>query len=196
MVWYLNSFSKTIFNTLTQFWFHWFSISFLQLTTIQNSIRIYMCMCIHFYIHQKTFVSLRGLKDSYVWDITCLHVVMYNNRILCFDNVYFLHVQVLNCGNRRHSCIKEYIIKCQCRNYTIIERNTRTSHVLTACGTRVLIRYICRALQLLTHTALGCAVLFALHACFLRKKKSLGFFHLSMKSSTCKFRTIISIVDP
>lgn len=121
---------------------------------------------------------------------------MYNNRILCFDNVYFLHVQVLNCGNKRHSCIKEYIIKCQCRNYTIIERNTRTSHVLTACGTRVLIRYICRALQLLTHTALGCAVLFALHACFLRKKKSLGFFHLSMKSSTCKFRTIISIVDP
>lgn len=118
---------------------------------------------------------------------------MYNNRILCFDNVYFLHVQVLNCGNRRHSCIKEYIIKCQCRNYTIIERNTRTSHVLTACGTRVLIRYICRALQLLTHTALGCAVLFALHACFLRKKKVWDLFICQWKALHVNLEPLLAL---
>lgn len=118
---------------------------------------------------------------------------MYNNRILCFDNVYFLHVQVLNCGNRRHSCIKEYIIKCQCRNYTTIERNTRTSHVLTACGTRVLIRYICRALQLLTHTALGCAVLLALHACFLRKKKVWDFFICQWKALHVNLEPLLAL---
>lgn len=161
MVWYLNSFSKTIFNTLTQFWFHWFSINcesharmFIIFTTNDNSkLNSYIHVHVYSFLHSskdirfskwfKGFLRLRYNMS------TC---TLYNNRILCFDNVYFLRVQVLNCGNRRHSCIKEYIIKCQCRNYTIIERNTRTSHVLTACGTRVLIRYICRALQLLTHS--------------------------------------------
>lgn len=118
---------------------------------------------------------------------------MYNNRILCFDNVYFLHVQVLNCGNRRHSCIKEYIIKCQCRNYTIIERNTRTSHVLTACGTRVLIRYICRALQLLTHSIGLCRSLCITCMFSSLKKKVWDFFICQWKALHVNLEPLLAL---
>lgn len=84
---------------------------------------------------------------------------VYNNRILCFDIVYIFNYLFVNMYVYSNAEIgdtaasKEYIIECQCRNYTIVERMTRTRHVLIARGTPVLIGYICRALQLLTHTA-------------------------------------------